>query len=55
MAVERQAKAAPADLSREAKAAGNFSRKERLSMKFGGGKFGVGRFSKKRIAREKNL
>jgi len=35
--------------------AGTFKRSERLATKFGSGKFGVGRFSRKRIIREKNL
>jgi len=52
MAIEREEKTAD-DISREIKGSNVIKRDEKLSHKFGGGRFGVGRFSRKKIIREK--
>lgn len=41
------------NIKRAAKNPGRFSRSEHLAVRFGYGKYGVGRFSRKKIVREK--
>lgn len=52
MAIEREEKESD-DISREPKSVDNIRRNEKLASKFGGGRFGVGGFSRIKITREK--
>jgi hypothetical protein len=56
MAINRQGKQPEdGDIDRPRPTEDRFKRKDRLATVFGWGKFGVGRFSRKKIVREKNL